>query len=402
MQIVPQSRHRIAPRFNEASLQVLLQGVRERQEVLYPADGKRSSRLTKVAWTEIAEEVARCGLQQRDWVQCRKKMNDLLRTARDKKAYNNIEMLKMGTEVPYFRNLTSAEAQALELAGDQGGFCISDAETGVMSIKCRRAAEGYREAPNDVLMASSEEGSAHTSEDAASNLSPFLSTSEGTITSVGKPMVPDSQYGEHLHVMQVQLMGAVKDEVPESPPDFGEQAHSEGQAYDEGPLMSATLSLLELQQRAGESLAELPKAISGHARMMEESLQDMSSVIGRSFERMASAMERLASAMESQIQQNTQCLLGVSANLQTVALAVSSLQPNGRHMVHLDTPPREAPPPSTESREMPSCMGSPEELQPGTQGGSHRDGLRVDRSSPAPLPATSRLQRKRPQRRLLD
>ncbi|XP_038656838.1 uncharacterized protein LOC119967862 [Scyliorhinus canicula] len=398
-----QSRYRNAPRFSEASLHVLLQGVRERQEVLYPADRKkRSSRLTKVAWTEIAAEVTRCGLQQRDCVQCRKRMNDLLRSARDKKAYNNIEMLKMGTEVPYFRNLTRAEAQALELAGDQGGFCISDVETGVKSIKCLRAVEGYRDAANNVSLASSEEGSAHTSEDAASNLSPFLSTSRGTITPVGKPMLPDSQYGEHLNVMQVQLMGAVKDEVPESPPDFGGQAHSERQADDDGPLMSATLSLLELQQRAGESLAELPKAISGHARIMKESLQDMSLVIGRSCERMASAMERLASTMESQIQQNTQCLLGVSANLQTVALAVSSLQPNGRHMVHLDAPPSEAPPPSTESREMPSCMVSLEELQPGTPGGSHRDGLRVDRSSPAPLSATNRLQRKRPQKRPLD
>ncbi|XP_072354268.1 uncharacterized protein [Scyliorhinus torazame] len=393
---------RAAPRFADVELDQMLGAVEARRDVLFSRVGRRLPHAdVNRAWVEVAEATSAVSRTVRTPLQCRKKMNDLVRAAREKAAHNRWEREKIGEGEPDIRALTGAEQRAMALAGEVKQRAVSRVHV-AMGLPGRRAAEGYREAPNDVLMASSEEGSAHTSEDAASNLSPFLSTSEGTITSVGKPMVPDSPYGEHLHVMQVQLMGAVKDEVPESPPDFGEQAHSERQAYDEGPLMSATLSLLELQQRAGESLAELPKAISGHARMMEESLQDMSSVIGHSCERMASAMERLASAMESQIQQNTQCLLGVSANLQTVALAVSSLQPNGRHMVHLDTPPREAPPPSTESREMPSCMGSPEELQPGTQGGSHRDGLRVDRSSPAPLPATSRLQRKRPQRRLLD
>ncbi|XP_078055452.1 uncharacterized protein LOC144480176 [Mustelus asterias] len=407
-----QSRHRIAPRFSDASLHVLLQGVRVRRDVLFPTDRKkRPSRLTRDAWMEIATEVTSCGMQQRDWIQCRKRMNDLLRTAKEKKAYNNIEVSKMGGGgVPDFRNLTAAETEALELAGDQGGFCISDDETGVMSIKRLHAAEQCREAANDVLLASSEEGSAHTSEDAGSHLSPSLCTDGETVASAGKQLVPDSEYTEHLNVMQVQLMEAVKDEDRESlqpvggPAPSGGHAPPKGQADDEGPLMSATLSLLELQQRAGESLAELPRAVSGHAWTMEESLQDMSMVIARSCEHMASAMERLAAVMESQIQQSTQCLLGVSANLQTIALAVSSLQrwPNGRCTVCLDTPPCATSPTSMESREVPSRMDRPEELQPATPRGSYQGVLRMDRSPPAPLAVNNRIRRKRPQRRLLD
>ncbi|XP_041029934.1 uncharacterized protein LOC121269400 [Carcharodon carcharias] len=391
MQVLPQSTHRIAPRFSDASLHVLLQGVRKRREVLFPADRKKKpSRLTKEAWMEIAAEVTSCGVQQRDWVQCRKRMNDLLRTAKEKKAHNSIEMSKVGGGIPDIRNLTAAETEALELAGDQSGFSISDAETGVMSIKRVRAVEVRGEVSSEVLQTSSEEESAQAPEESAQSYpTAFLSTAGDPTPSAGKRLAPDALYAQPLKVMQVQLMEPVKNEGPESP--TGGQAHPEPEP-DSGPLMSATLSLLELQQRAGESLAELPKALSHHARSMEESLQDMRSAIAQSSERMASSLERLAMVMETQVQQNTQCMLGVSANLQTIALAVRSLQqwPNGRCAVRLDPP---GGPPPTEGRER------PEEPRPAPAGEPYRDGLS---GCPAPLPVTGRLQRKRPQRRLLD
>ncbi|XP_078391478.1 uncharacterized protein LOC144673604 [Cetorhinus maximus] len=305
-------------------------------------------------------------------------------------------MSKIGGGIPDIRNLTAAETEALELAGDQSGFSISDAETGVMSIKRVRAAEVRGEVTGEALQTSSEEEGGQAPEEAAPSSYPphFLSPGgDHPVPSLadGKRLVPEGHCAEPLKVVQVRLMEPVKDEGPDSP--AGGQAQP-GPGAESGPLMSATLSLLELQQRAGESLAELPKALSRHARSMEESLRDMRAAIAQSSERMASSLERLAMVMETQVQQSTQCMLGVSANLQTIALAVRALQqwPNGRCAARLD-PPTPAGPPPAEGRDR------PEEPRPTSAGEAYREGLS---GCPAPLPVTGRLQRKRPQRRLLD
>ncbi|XP_078422857.1 uncharacterized protein LOC144695758 [Cetorhinus maximus] len=98
-----------APRFSDEAVEILVQQVRSRQEVFYPSDGRRMPRQTlRQAWDEVAlnvnarTEIIRTGLQ------CRKKFNDLTRTARDKLAHKP-------RKKSCIQDLTQMEQEALEI-----------------------------------------------------------------------------------------------------------------------------------------------------------------------------------------------------------------------------------------------------------------------------------------------
>ncbi|XP_078073642.1 uncharacterized protein LOC144496906 [Mustelus asterias] len=98
-----------APRFSDEAVEILVQQVRSRQEIFYPSDGRRMPRQTlRQAWDEVAlnvnarTEIIRTGLQ------CRKKFNDLTRTARDKLAHKP-------RKKSCIQDLTQMEQEALEI-----------------------------------------------------------------------------------------------------------------------------------------------------------------------------------------------------------------------------------------------------------------------------------------------
>ncbi|XP_038672294.1 uncharacterized protein LOC119976151 isoform X1 [Scyliorhinus canicula] len=98
-----------APRFSDEAVEILVQQVRSRQEIFYPSDGRRMPRQTlRQAWEEVAlsvnarTEIIRTGLQ------CRKKFNDLTRTARDKLAHKP-------RKKSCIQDLTQMEQEALEI-----------------------------------------------------------------------------------------------------------------------------------------------------------------------------------------------------------------------------------------------------------------------------------------------
>ncbi|XP_072331421.1 uncharacterized protein [Scyliorhinus torazame] len=87
-----------APRFSDEAVETLVQQVRSRQEVFYPSDGRRMPRQTlRQAWEEVAlsvnarTEIIRTGLQ------CRKKFNDLTRTARNKRPSKQVTCSSIST-----------------------------------------------------------------------------------------------------------------------------------------------------------------------------------------------------------------------------------------------------------------------------------------------------------------
>ncbi|XP_067875323.1 uncharacterized protein [Heterodontus francisci] len=125
-------KHSLSPPcFSAASLQVLLQAVEERREILFSPDGRRRpSKVRKRAWLEVAEEVSSRGVVRHTWIQCRKRLNDPLRSAREKRAHNARERSRTGGGVACPAFLSRMEDDALMIAGEEGGRAVEDGEAG--------------------------------------------------------------------------------------------------------------------------------------------------------------------------------------------------------------------------------------------------------------------------------
>ncbi|XP_067884544.1 myb-related transcription factor, partner of profilin-like [Heterodontus francisci] len=96
-----------APRFSDAAVEILVEQVRSRKEV--PSDGRKMPRQTlRQAWEEVALNVnARTDII-RTGGQCRKKFNDITRTARDKLAHKPRKRTCI-------QELTQMEQEALDI-----------------------------------------------------------------------------------------------------------------------------------------------------------------------------------------------------------------------------------------------------------------------------------------------
>ncbi|XP_067878465.1 uncharacterized protein [Heterodontus francisci] len=98
-----------APRFSDAAVEILVEQVRSRKEVFFPSDGRKMPRQTlRQAWDEVALNVnARTDII-RTGGQCRKKFNDITRTARDKLAHKPRKRTCI-------QELTQMEQEALDI-----------------------------------------------------------------------------------------------------------------------------------------------------------------------------------------------------------------------------------------------------------------------------------------------
>ncbi|XP_067909541.1 uncharacterized protein [Heterodontus francisci] len=98
-----------APRFSDAAEEILVEQVRSRKEFFFPSDGRKMPRQTlRQAWDEVALNVnARTDIIRRGG-QCRKKFNDITRTARDKLSHK----LRKRTCI---QELTQMEQEALDI-----------------------------------------------------------------------------------------------------------------------------------------------------------------------------------------------------------------------------------------------------------------------------------------------
>ncbi|XP_041033949.1 uncharacterized protein LOC121271764 [Carcharodon carcharias] len=127
-------RGKVARRFSDTSLEVLVAAVRARGKILFPSAGKKvHSSLSKKGWLEVAEEVSRLSITPRTWIQCRKRFNDLTRSAREKAAHNMRERNKMGGGTSDIVALTPVEQSAMDISGTSRAISIGDGEAGGFS-----------------------------------------------------------------------------------------------------------------------------------------------------------------------------------------------------------------------------------------------------------------------------
>ncbi|XP_043539125.1 uncharacterized protein LOC122544159 [Chiloscyllium plagiosum] len=120
-----------APRFSDAALKVLVEQVRAHKEVLFPSDGRKMPRQTlRQAWREVALYVNLKSITPRTWLQCRKKFNDLTRTARDKLAQKPRNPLGGGERPLSIQAPTQMEQEALDIVEIYSRRSIENGEAG--------------------------------------------------------------------------------------------------------------------------------------------------------------------------------------------------------------------------------------------------------------------------------
>uniref|UniRef100_UPI00398F3E8D myb-related transcription factor, partner of profilin-like n=1 Tax=Pristiophorus japonicus TaxID=55135 RepID=UPI00398F3E8D len=106
------------PRFLEAALEVLLEEVERKRDVLFPQGGRRSPRhMIRRQWEHIAMEVNASSVAPRTWIQCRKKFNDLTRVVKEKVAHNRRQQELIRGRDSCLHVLTPMEETVLAIMG---------------------------------------------------------------------------------------------------------------------------------------------------------------------------------------------------------------------------------------------------------------------------------------------
>ncbi|XP_078075436.1 uncharacterized protein LOC144497873 [Mustelus asterias] len=312
---------RAAPRFTESELGRLLDAVEERRAIIYPRDGRRPrGQAGNVAWEAVAAAVNARALTQRTSAQCRKKMNDLVRAAREKMAHNRREREKIGGGVPELRLLTEFEECALELSGEAEDITGTDNQVDVQNGRNdhNEAGPSGVVAPPTAAPAETSEGSSeHSLEESTeesfeetTQQSPKASLSESTstvtVTMVGHVSgeTPGSLSGAHsttAHVHHVE-MGRSKDSGAQRSAGAKETA---GPQPGAGLLGSVLPKLFEMQTQS----RRLQEGMSVTFQQLQDLLEESHSL---------------------QVQEVVPALRGTQANIARVASAVESL---GQEMV---------------------------------------------------------------------
>ncbi|XP_067825521.1 myb-related transcription factor, partner of profilin-like [Heptranchias perlo] len=282
-----------APRFSDAAVEVLVEQVRSRKEVFFPSDGRKMPRQTlRQAWKEVALNVNAGSEVLRTGVQCRKKFNDLTRTARDKLAHKPRKRTCI-------QDLTQMEQDALD----------------IIWIAYRRRME------NDMARGQVQQGlshylgpamqdleGGHPTDDAPSPGPSFQYTSAGISKSGGKDgQLEGSTQGESFTNSEQELT-IVERSVRETD---DQRASSDSSCAEEdkggdfsGPAFKRKISHVHHQLlEALDSLSRSCLTLSGR---VEESASILWGVLPQGLTTLQSTMERVGSTMEAAIRPSVQ------------------------------------------------------------------------------------------------
>ncbi|XP_067875278.1 uncharacterized protein [Heterodontus francisci] len=169
----------------------------------------------------------------------------------DMQRHNARERCKTGGGDPNLRLLTPAEEEALQLAGEEGGRAVADGKAGKSRLhRSPRSRPQPREEHEDPTSGDDETS---VPEDAPSSAS--SATSDSTVTPIrvaeGSRLESGSQSGDHNMDTLQQRKETVTAGSPDTRRTAGDRAPAETHA-DEGPLVAATRTLLDMQQKVFE------------------------------------------------------------------------------------------------------------------------------------------------------
>ncbi|XP_067893080.1 uncharacterized protein [Heterodontus francisci] len=199
---------------------------------------------------------------------------DLLRSVREKRSHNQRERAKMGGGVPDVRLLTTAEEEATEITGEEGGKTSRDGA-------CTQVAEHL--VPQESFSGEEEEANGPEGASSPASCSTSATADRSTRFAEDLRLESGSQAGVHDTDTSQQLREHVLAGSPDKRRTAVDQTPAQPHAHDD-PLFVATRSLLNVQQSHMQNMSEMPEVMCGFSCSMEESMQAMMSAMSRAFE----------------------------------------------------------------------------------------------------------------------
>ncbi|XP_078284981.1 uncharacterized protein LOC144610265 [Rhinoraja longicauda] len=311
-----------APRFSDVALRVLVEQVRARRELLFPADGRKMPRQTlRQAWREVALRVNLQSGTPRSWLQCRKKFNDLTRTARDKLAHKARNLTCTGERPPSIQATTQMEQEALD----------------IVEIYSSRSIEAGGQGPQDIShclgLTGQEMEDDYLTEDTLSLAASFQYTTERNVSS-GRDGTDGSARGE-LFSNSEQDLSLMERTVQETD---GRRASSESSYSEEhgdldlsGPAFKR--KIFHVHHQLLEALDSLSRSCLTLSESVEESASILCGVLPQGFATLQGTMDKVANTLDATVKPSVQESVGPAiatlieaqtAAIQALACTISS------------------------------------------------------------------------------
>uniref|UniRef100_UPI00398EBF59 myb-related transcription factor, partner of profilin-like isoform X2 n=1 Tax=Pristiophorus japonicus TaxID=55135 RepID=UPI00398EBF59 len=285
-----------APRFSDAALKVLVEQVRAHKEVLFPSDGRKMPRQTlRQAWREVALYVNMKSVTPRTWLQCRKKFNDLTRTARDKLAHKPRNLTSSGERPASFQATTPMEQEALDIVEIYSRRVVENGEAGGLSHYLDLTGQEMEED--------------HFIEDAPSPAPSYQYTGTGLGVSGGRDgQLEGSTQGELFSTSEQEL--AIVERTAEVETD-GRRASSDSSYAEEhkdadysGPAFKR--KIFHVHHQLLEALDSLSRSCLTLSESVEESASILCGVLPQGISTLQATMEHVASSVDTAVRPSVQ------------------------------------------------------------------------------------------------
>ncbi|XP_055518458.1 uncharacterized protein LOC129713430 [Leucoraja erinacea] len=291
-----------APRFSDAALRVLVEQVRAHKELLFPADGRKMPRQTlRQAWREVAIGVNLQSGTPRSWLQCRKKFNDLTRTARDKLAHKARNLTCTGERPPSIQATTQMEQEALDIVEIYSSRSIENGEAG---------GQGPQDVSHYLGLSGQEMVVDHLTEDTLSVAASFQYTTELNVSS-GRDGTDGSVRGE-LFGNSEQDLTIMERTVQETD---GRRASSESSYSEEhrdlnlsGPAFKR--KIFHVHHQLLEALDSLSRSCLTLSESVEESASILCGVLPQGFATLQATMDNVANTLDAAVKPHVQESVG--------------------------------------------------------------------------------------------
>ncbi|XP_069771622.1 uncharacterized protein [Narcine bancroftii] len=291
-----------APRFSDAALKVLVEQVRAHKEVLFPADGRKMPRQTlRQAWREVALYVNLKSITPRTWLQCRKKFNDLTRTARDKLAHKPRNLTCTGERPASIQATTQVEQEALDIVEIYSRRSIENGEAGgqVPQDLSHYLGLSGQEVERDCL-----------TEDALSPAPSFQYTTELSISG-GRDGTGGSAQSE-LFSNSEQDLAIVARTIQETDDRKTSSESSDTEEHRNMDLSGPAFKrkILHVHHQLLEALDSLSRSCLTLSESVEESASILCGVLPQGLASLQSTMENVANSLDATVKPSVQDSVG--------------------------------------------------------------------------------------------
>uniref|UniRef100_UPI00398ED307 uncharacterized protein isoform X2 n=1 Tax=Pristiophorus japonicus TaxID=55135 RepID=UPI00398ED307 len=279
------------PRFSDGAVEILLEQVRARRDVFFPAPGRSVPRETvHQAWMDVALSVNLRSEVPKTWLQCRKKFNGLTWTAKEKLARKTRKRTSSGERPVSILDLTHMEQEALDIIGPNNRRNIENGLSHYLDLTGQEMEED------------------HFIEDAPSPAPSYQYTGTGLAVSGGRDgQLEGSTQGE-LFSTSEQELAIVERTVNETDGRRTSSARSYAEEDKDADFSGPAFKrkIFHEHHQLLEALDSLPRSCLTLSESMEESASILCGVVAQGITTLQATMERVASSVDAAVRPSVQ------------------------------------------------------------------------------------------------